>query len=202
MPKNNDQNSEIDPEWVKELEDVEPLKARHKKKIDLSSHEVENHDYDEEIREAIPLHMQPKEMPPQSINYNMARNTEKFIHKKELSECLSGSQPSISLDIIKSLKKGLIPLEGKLDLHGFKEEQAWQGMNNFLQNCYHQHKRCILLVHGKGKGYGEEKDMGIIKSSISSWLESSPFVLAYHTALRKHGGSGAVYVLIKKNKNI
>ncbi|MEC8467516.1 MAG: Smr/MutS family protein, partial [Pseudomonadota bacterium] len=53
----------------------------------------------------------------------------------------------------------------------------------------------------KGKGYGDCGNMGIIKANICQWLQNSPYVLAYHTAQGKHGGSGAVYVLMRKNKH-
>jgi DNA-nicking Smr family endonuclease len=193
---------DLDLDWAKEIEDVEPLKLNHKRHLPLSSFEVEDHDYENDVVEAIPLHMQPKSEKPKSINYDIPRNTEKFTYKSETAHLLVGAQPSISPDILKKLRKGLISIEGKLDLHGFKEGEAWQGLNDFLQVCFNQNKRCILLVHGKGKGYGEKGDMGIIKSNVCTWLEGSPFVLAYHTALGKHGGSGAVYVLIKRNKNV
>ena len=40
---------------------------------------------------------------------------------------------------------------------------------------------------------------GILKSFVNKWLPELPAVLAYHTAQRHHGGSGATYVLLKKS---
>lgn len=192
---------DLDPDWAQEIEDVEPLNPKNKRELSLSSYIVEDHDYDEEIVEAIPHHLQKPDEKPSSLNYNIPRSNEAFTHKLHTVEVFSGARVSISSDVFKKLKKGLTPIERKLDLHGFKEEEAWQSLNDFLLEVYNQNLRCVLIVHGKGKGYGEKGDMGIIKANICAWLENSGLVLAYHTAMGKHGGSGAVYVLIRRNKN-
>lgn len=100
----------------------------------------------------------------------------------------------------KNLANGKVPYETKIDLHGFREEEAWGALSHFLNRATAQGIRCVLVVHGKGKGYGNNGNMGIIKFQVCSWLQSSPHVLAYHTAQAKHGGSGAVYVMLRRNK--
>ena len=192
---------EIDPDWAQEIEDVEPLNPKNKKELSLSAYVVEHHDYEDDIVEAIPHHMQEIDTKPQKLNYDIPRSNELFTDKVHTLESFSAARVSISSDVFKKLKKGLVPVERKLDLHGFKEEEAWQGLNDFLLEVYSQGLRCVLIVHGKGKGYGDKGDMGIIKANICAWLENSGLVLAYHTAQGKHGGSGAVYVLIRRNKN-
>ena len=170
--------------------------------VPFSSYVVEDHDFDDDILEAIPHHMQKEEPKPAHINYNIPRSDEPFANKINTLDTFSATRISISSDVFKKLKKGLFPIEKKLDLHGFKEEEAWQGLNDFLSDVYSQGKRHVLIVHGKGKGFGEKGDMGIIKANICTWLENNALVLAYHTAQGKHGGSGAVYVLIRRNKEV
>ena len=197
-----DESDKMDPDWAQEIEDVQPLKGKHKAKLALSDYIVESHDDDDDdVREAIPHHLLPKENIPQNLNYNIPISDEVFNNIQHTEKTLSGCRVSISPDHFKKLKKGAFAIEGRLDLHGFKEDQAWQGLNDFLNETYQQNKRCVLIVHGKGKGYGDCGNMGIIKANICQWLQNSPYVLAYHTAQGKHGGSGAVYVLMRKNKH-
>ena len=47
------------------------------------------------------------------------------------------------------LRKGQIPIEAHLDLHGFNQEQAHSAVNRFVQSAYHAHKRCVLIITGK-----------------------------------------------------
>jgi DNA-nicking Smr family endonuclease len=56
--------------------------------------------------------------------------------------------------------------------------------------------RCVLVIHGKGEG--ADGGMGVIKGHIGTWLSQSGHVLAYETAQPRDGGSGALYVLLRK----
>ena len=55
----------------------------------------------------------------------------------------------------------------------------------------------VLIRHGVG--IKNKTKPGILKSFVNKWLPELPAVLAYHTAQRHHGGSGATYVLLKKS---
>jgi DNA-nicking Smr family endonuclease len=54
----------------------------------------------------------------------------------------------------------------------------------------------VLIIHGKG---GYDGGPSLLKSQVNHWLKQMPEVLAYHSAVRQHGGLGAVYVLLKRN---
>lgn len=54
----------------------------------------------------------------------------------------------------------------------------------------------VLIIHGKGRGQGIHKDMGILKSQMAAMLARHPTVVAFHTALPQHGGQGATYVIV------
>lgn len=88
--------------------------------------------------------------------------------------------------------KGEIAFEAKLDLHHMKREQAHLQLDRFIKAQLSQGTRCCLIVHGKGKG--------IIKNLCFHWLKQYPEVLAIHTALPRHGGTGAAYVYLKRRK--
>lgn len=95
----------------------------------------------------------------------------------------------------RQLKKGQIPIEARLDLHGFKPDAARDALCNFIDNAVQMNKRCVLIIHGKG---GRHFDTPILKNFVNHWLKQLSPVLAFHSALAHHGGSGAVYVLLKR----
>lgn len=104
-------------------------------------------------------------------------------------------QPQIPKARFRQLKQGLIPIDARLDLHGFTTDNARDALCDFLDLAYAEHKRCILIIHGKG---GRNFQTPHLKNLVFHWLKQIPEVLALHSALPKHGGSGAVYVLVKK----
>jgi DNA-nicking Smr family endonuclease len=121
-----------------------------------------------------------------------------YIQESVLSETvLSYCVKDFSLARLKDLKRGLIPWEARLDLHGLRKEEARVALCDFIQRQVQDNKRCLLIVHGKGGKAGEAP---IIKNHLHRWLPQLDMVQAYHSALPKDGGVGAVYVLLKKNK--
>ncbi|WP_454780239.1 Smr/MutS family protein [Legionella sp. WA2022007384] len=110
---------------------------------------------------------------------------------------LSYSQSSISNQRLKALRNGQIPWEARLDLHGLKSEKARDTLCQFIQTQAENGKRCLLIIHGKGGNLGAPP---VIKNLLNRWLPQLDEVLAFHSALPKDGGNGAVYVLLKKQK--
>lgn len=110
---------------------------------------------------------------------------------------LSYSHPSISSQRFKALRNGHIPWEARLDLHGLKSETARDTLCQFIQTQAENSKRCLLIIHGKGGNLGAPP---VIKNLLNRWLPQLDEVLAFHSALPKDGGSGAVYVLLKRQK--
>ncbi len=76
-------------------------------------------------------------------------------------------------------------------------DKARLALCQFVHEHYQQNTGCLLIVHGKGGHRGEPP---LIKNLINRWLPQLDELLAYHSALVKDGGQGAVYVLLKKNK--
>ncbi|KTD05444.1 DNA mismatch repair protein-like protein [Legionella gratiana] len=110
---------------------------------------------------------------------------------------LSYSQSSLSHQRFKALKKGQIPWEERLDLHGLQSEKAREMLCQFIQTQTEQGKRCLLIIHGKG---GIQGAPPIIKNLLNRWLPQINEVIAFHSALPKDGGSGAIYVLLKRKR--
>ncbi|MFZ2619830.1 MAG: Smr/MutS family protein [Alphaproteobacteria bacterium] len=116
------------------------------------------------------------------------------------ADCLAGHIATIDDATRKKLAKGEIPFTARMDLHGYLEGDAWLATMDFLHECAAHGHRCALLIHGKGRGWGVAGDMGVIKAQMASWLAHHPKVMAFHTAVPRDGGAGAVYVYLKRNR--
>lgn len=114
-------------------------------------------------------------------------------------EVLSFVRGGIQQKLMNKLKKGQIPFEVKIDLHGATVSQAGKELQSAIDECYQHGMRCILVVHGRGKGSFDNKPA--IKTHVNQWLRDSAKVLAFHTALAHHGGTGALYVLLKRQRD-
>ncbi len=93
------------------------------------------------------------------------------------------------------LKKGDIRWQARIDLHGKTIPQAQDQLCQFITQQYHIDNRCVLIIHGKGGATGEAP---ILKNHTNHWLKQLPEVLAFQSALPRDGGTGALYVLLKR----
>lgn len=114
-------------------------------------------------------------------------------------EVLSFVRGGIQQKLMTKLKKGLVPFEAKIDLHGATVNQAGKELQSAIDQSYQQGLRCILVVHGRGKGSFDNKPA--LKTHVNQWLRDSKKVLAFHSTQPRHGGTGAVYVLLKRQRD-
>ena len=98
----------------------------------------------------------------------------------------------------KKLRRGELPIEEELDLHGYTVIEAKTALQDFLYECKRQHIRYIRIIHGKG--YRSDQNIPVLKTHVAYWLPQLKDVLAYSSALPKDGGTGALYVLLKSYK--
>ena len=111
---------------------------------------------------------------------------------------------------LQKLKRGQYKIEGRLDLHGMTQIQARDSLFSFLQSAFHQGKRCVLVITGKGRQSFEDevgiplhREKGVLKQSLPGWLdapECRDIVLQHCQAQPKHGGSGAFYILLRRQR--
>ncbi|MFC3908152.1 Smr/MutS family protein [Legionella dresdenensis] len=111
---------------------------------------------------------------------------------------LSFAQHSIPSRRMRELRQGLIKWQGRLDLHGLRPDDAQRTLVKFIHNAVAEDKRCLLVIHGKG---GAEGETPILKNLVNHWLKQIPQVLAFHSATPRDGGSGALYLLLKRNRD-
>jgi len=98
----------------------------------------------------------------------------------------------------KSIRLGNIEIDAKLDLHGLTQRQAFEELAEFVHKKTKVGKRHLLVITGKGR----EGD-GILRRNLSKWLHQLPeanAILALREAAPCHGGGGAFYVILRKNK--
>jgi DNA-nicking Smr family endonuclease len=96
------------------------------------------------------------------------------------------------------LKRGQVTIEGTVDLHGLTQEQAHERLGRFLAEAQQDGLRCLLVVTGKGIAHG-----GVLRHMVPRWLNEGPNrerVLAFASAQPKHGGAGALYLLIRRKR--
>ena len=103
----------------------------------------------------------------------------------------------VQQQIMRKLRRGQFAIESELDLHGMTVNIAKKELDNFLSLCRSRNHRCIRIIHGKG--HGSVDKIPVLKNKLNKWLQKYDSILAYCSAPPNDGGSGAVYVLIKKN---
>jgi DNA-nicking Smr family endonuclease len=135
-----------------------------------------------------------KQAEPEEFNFDFSNATNQ--------PTVSGTQEllykhsSISNKILRNLRKGQYNIEAVLDLHGKITDEAMMAVDSFLHQCITERMRVVLIIHGKG----HHTPMPILKNKLNQWLRSISVVLAFCSATAKHGGQGAVYVLLKRTK--
>jgi DNA-nicking Smr family endonuclease len=98
--------------------------------------------------------------------------------------------------LLRQFKRGDMPLEARLDLHGHTIAEAGRVLGEFLSEAEQAGLRCVIVVHGKGQRSADARP--VLKSQVNQWLRDTPTVLAFSSAQPKHGGTGALYVLLRR----
>lgn len=117
----------------------------------------------------------------------------------------SGDMSHLDKHLAKRFRQGEMPLEMIVDLHGNTMERAFERVYQAINQAFAQRKRCILIITGKGGSFieREKSSKGVLKESFSSWMNHTyikPLILGFSPAQPKDGGTGAFYVLIRRNR--
>lgn len=99
--------------------------------------------------------------------------------------------------VFRKLRQGKYPIDARLDLHRMTIDTAREIVFSFINDCVKYDLRTVLILPGKGDRNIEEP--ALLKSHLIHWLPQLPDVMAFHTALPKDGGAGAMYVLLRKS---
>jgi len=145
------------------------------------------------------LKQKPAKIKKRTVNVD--RKIEDTLSDEFITECgdfLEFMRPGIQKSYLKQIRNGKITIEDHLDLHGYRRDDARKTLLAFLDHAQHQSFKLLRIVHGKG--YNSDSSQPVLKAMLNKWLQSIPEVLAFVSAMPKDGGTGAVYVLIKKIK--
>lgn len=118
-----------------------------------------------------------------------------IIDQGATGEELFFSRPGVPAAALRKLKRGGWIVQGELDLHGLRSDEARLALAGFLLHCARHDKRCVRIIHGKGLRSKNREP--VLKHKLRHWLNQRDDVLAYCQARPADGGSGAVIVLLK-----
>jgi DNA-nicking Smr family endonuclease len=114
----------------------------------------------------------------------------------EIGDEILFSRNGVQHKTFKKLRRGEYAVEAELDLHGKTVDEARALVAEFLALCQRNAIRCVRIIHGKG--HGSFNKQPVIKTHINYWLRQRDEVLAFCSCRPNHGGTGAIYVLLRK----
>lgn len=145
--------------------------------------------------QAAPYRRKP---PPRPLNLDdgSAEGAELADLSIDVPEFFEFRRPGIQHRVYQDLQRGLIPPQETLDMHGMRVVEARPVFTRFMSAALKRGMRCVRIVHGKG--HGSEDRQPVLKQKTYQWLLQQQAVLAFVTAPRWDGGSGATYVLLSR----
>jgi DNA-nicking Smr family endonuclease len=113
----------------------------------------------------------------------------------DTGDYLEFARPGVQQRLFQSLRRGEIEPGLELDLHGLTVSYAQETLGLFLADCTRRRIRCARIIHGKGRR--SENRQPVLKQKVNYWLRLRDEVLAFCSAPRRDGGTGATYVLLR-----
>ena len=113
---------------------------------------------------------------------------------------LEFKRPGVQNGVFRKLKQGRYEAEARLDLHRMTAALARREIFEFVEESHQLGLRSVLVIHGKGDSAAERERSSILKGCTNHWLRELDIVQAFHSAQPRHGGTGAVYVLLRKSE--
>ncbi len=112
-----------------------------------------------------------------------------------------GDAPGVDKRTATRFRRGLMPIDATLDLHGHTQQSGRAALAGFLRAHRAAGRRCVLVV--TGKGLKDDWSVGALRQALPGWLNAPDLrrlILAYCHAQPHHGGSGAVYILLRRER--
>ncbi|MGL4241894.1 MAG: Smr/MutS family protein [Beijerinckiaceae bacterium] len=100
------------------------------------------------------------------------------------------------------VSRGRAPIDGIIDLHGMRQDEAHRALLNFIHRKHHDGASVVIVVTGKG-GTDPARERGVLRRMVPHWLADPgmrSYVLGYEEAAQHHGGGGALYVRIRRSR--
>jgi DNA-nicking Smr family endonuclease len=150
------------------------------------------------------VHLAPDQPPPIAVQQQL--DEQRVLHEAisdefdastllDIDDALSFRRAGIGTDVTRKLRRGDWSLQGEIDLHGLRREEAREALAGFIRDAQRRGWRCVRVVHGKG--LGSPGKTPVLKGKVQSWLIQKSEVLAFVQARADEGGAGALVVLLK-----
>ncbi|XXN65053.1 DNA endonuclease SmrA [Enterobacter ludwigii] len=124
--------------------------------------------------------------------------TRGFLDIIPLSTALEHKVDGVQQGVLDKLRLGKYPPEASLNLLRQPVETCRQALFSFMQQATKHGLRNLLIIHGKGRD--DESHANIVRSYVARWLQEFEQVQTFCTAQPKDGGSGALYVGLRKTE--
>jgi DNA-nicking Smr family endonuclease len=100
----------------------------------------------------------------------------------------------LQIKLQRKIRQGAIRPESSIDLHGYRQAEALETLQDFLEDALLQRYRMVLIIHGQG--YRSQSD-AVLKPLVQRWLSEQHQVLAWCPAQPRDGAAGASYVYLR-----
>lgn len=114
----------------------------------------------------------------------------------ETGDELLYARPGLQHHVLRRLRRGQFSVHAELDLHGLTVLEARTALTTFLHHCQAERMGCVRIIHGKG--LSSRHQLPVLKNKVNNWLRQRDEVLAFASARPVDGGTGALYVLIRR----
>ncbi len=115
---------------------------------------------------------------------------------------IEGAAVGIDPRLVRRLRAGEFTYQAHLDLHGMTSDEARGAVEAFLTRAYQDGKRCVLIIHGRGRNSKDQ--IPVLKGRLTVWLargQWARWILAFTSARACDGGAGALYVLLRRHRH-
>jgi len=111
-------------------------------------------------------------------------------------DTLAWKKDGVQEEVFRKLRAGKYPIEARLDLHRLTVRESRAELFRFIGLAHAKGWRTVLVSHGRGE---RSPTPARIKSYVAHWLRQMPEIIAFHSAIQSQGGTGAVYVMVRKS---
>jgi DNA-nicking Smr family endonuclease len=168
-----------------EMRGVTPLKVD--KKVDL----VKN-------RQAASSIAQRRQDATEEIESDINHLSDDYVQMVQPYDTLAYRKDGLQDGVFRKFRLGKYAVDARLDLHNKTIDQARVDVYQFIEDAMKYDLRNLMILHGKGE---KEATPALLKSWVNKWLPQLDDVLAYHSCQQRHGGTGAVYVMLRKSES-
>ena len=142
--------------------------------------------------------------PRAGVEHNAPTFPDRFSDMIETDEVgshdvLEFSRPGLQHRQLQKLRRGQLAIGAELDLHGMSAAEARQALIDFIGMACTANIRCVRLIHGKGSMSAGK--VPVLKNRLNNWLRQHHDVLAFNSAQIGDGGTGALYVLLRSQRD-